>query len=72
MLDGTLLYAGVKVGDVVRAEAEFDIDGISVLAVIPPKETRPPAATGSNCWRRRPTSRLVSTTLAVGRRDRRP
>jgi hypothetical protein len=37
-LDGTLLFAGAKVGDVVRAEADFDIDGITIIAVQPPKE----------------------------------
>lgn len=40
VLDGALLYTGVKVGDVVRAEADFDLDGISVLAILPPKETK--------------------------------
>ena len=33
----TLLYPGAKVGDVVRAEVEMDIDGITILAVMPPK-----------------------------------
>src|SRR5688500_4371014 len=37
VLDGGLLYEGAKVGDVVRAEAEFDIDGITVIEVFPPK-----------------------------------
>jgi hypothetical protein len=37
-LDGTLLFAGAKVGDVVRAEADFDIDGITIIAVQPSKE----------------------------------
>ncbi|HEV7887502.1 MAG TPA: hypothetical protein VGO92_08080 [Acidimicrobiales bacterium] len=37
VLDGTLLYAGAKVGDVVKADAEFEIDGITVIAVLPPK-----------------------------------
>lgn len=36
-LAGTLLYPGAKVGDVVRAEAEFEVDGIEVTAVLPPK-----------------------------------
>ena len=39
-LDGTLLFAGAKVGDVVRADADFDIDGINVTAVLPPKGAR--------------------------------
>jgi hypothetical protein len=70
VLDGALLYAGVKVGDVVRAEAEFDLDGISVLAIIPPKETRPG---GDRLELLAPTGDepLVSTTLAP-RRERRP
>ncbi|WP_208028561.1 hypothetical protein [Rhabdothermincola sediminis] len=37
-LDGSLLYPGAKVGDVVRADAEFYVDGITVTAVLPPKE----------------------------------
>ena len=70
VLDGTLLYSGVKVGDVVRAEAEFDIDGVSVVAVIPPKETR---SGGDRLELLAPTTDepLVSATLAGGRRDRR-
>ena len=37
VLDATLLYEGAKVGDVVRAEADFELDGITVLAVTAPK-----------------------------------
>jgi hypothetical protein len=33
----TLLHPGAKVGDVVRAEVEMDVDGISILSVQPPK-----------------------------------
>ena len=39
-LDGRLLPSGAKVGDVVRADADFDIDGITVTAVLPPKGAR--------------------------------
>ncbi len=39
-LDGGLLPTGSKVGDVVRAEADFDVDGITVVAVLPPKGER--------------------------------
>ena len=35
-LDGGLLYRDAKVGDVVRADADFLIDGIVVTAVLPP------------------------------------
>ena len=36
-LDGTLLYHGASVGDVCRADADFEIDGIFVTSVLPPK-----------------------------------
>lgn len=39
-LDGKLLYDGAAAGDVVRAEADFEIDGIFVTAVFPPKEKK--------------------------------
>src|SRR4051794_38582326 len=39
-LDGKLLYEGAKTGDVVRAEADFEIEGITIIAVLPPKEKR--------------------------------
>src|SRR5438552_4158928 len=40
LLDGNLLYPGAKTGDVVRVEAEFEIDGITITSVLPPKEKR--------------------------------
>ena len=39
-LDGSLLYEGAKVGDVVRVDAEFAIDGVFITAVLPPKAKR--------------------------------
>jgi len=39
-LDGSLLYDGAAVGDVVKAEADFDIEGITVTGVTPPKGAR--------------------------------
>src|SRR3569832_763185 len=41
-LDGALLYDGAKVGDVVKADADFDIEGIRVTAVTAPKGKRSP------------------------------
>src|SRR5438034_8189568 len=40
VLDAKVLYEGAKVGDVVRADAEFEIDGITVITVLPPKSKR--------------------------------
>ncbi len=34
VLDGTVLPEGTKTGDVLKVEAEFDIDGITILGVI--------------------------------------
>ena len=36
VVKGSLLYGGAKVGDVVRAEADFDIEGITIVSVVPP------------------------------------
>ncbi|MGD9794926.1 MAG: hypothetical protein AB7V43_15750, partial [Acidimicrobiia bacterium] len=40
VVDASVLHAGACVGDVVRAEADFDVDGITVLSVLPPKGAR--------------------------------
>src|SRR5439155_23468072 len=40
VLDAAILYEGARVGDVVRAEAEFEIDRILVTSVVPPKSAR--------------------------------
>ncbi|MEA3018947.1 MAG: hypothetical protein QOI47_471, partial [Actinomycetota bacterium] len=42
-LTGALLPTTAKVGDVVRAEAEFDIEGITVVAVLAQKHDDKPA-----------------------------
>jgi hypothetical protein len=36
-LDGTLLYADAKPGDVVKAEAEFELEGILIISVAAPR-----------------------------------
>src|SRR5580704_8708961 len=40
VLDGSLLYEGAKAGDVVRADADFELEGIVVVAVLAPKEKK--------------------------------
>jgi hypothetical protein len=40
VVDGELLPGGAKVGDVLRADADFDLEGITVTAVLPPKGAR--------------------------------
>jgi hypothetical protein len=39
-VDGSVLPGSAKVGDVLRVDAEFDIDGITIVHVVPPKGTR--------------------------------
>ncbi|MEM7142290.1 MAG: hypothetical protein AAF548_14805 [Actinomycetota bacterium] len=40
VLDGSLVPAGVSVGDVVKVEAEAYLEGLEVTTVFPPKEAR--------------------------------
>jgi len=40
VLDGSILPAGASVGDVLRADADVMIDGIDIVAVLPPKGSR--------------------------------
>ncbi|HCH80360.1 MAG TPA: hypothetical protein DFK16_06305, partial [Acidimicrobiaceae bacterium] len=44
-LDGTLLPAGTSVGDVVKVEADADLDGLTVTTVFAPKGARKEAET---------------------------
>lgn len=39
-LDGALLYEGAAVGDVVRVDAEFAVDGVYITGVLAPKAKR--------------------------------
>ena len=71
-LDGGLLYAGVKVGDVVRVEADVQLEGVTVNAVLPPKAPRKEPDRLELIAR--PTDGRVTTSLQPGRRrdDDRP
>ena len=55
-LDGRLLPAGAKVGDVLRAEADFDIEGITVMAVARRPRGRAASPSGSRSSARPATS----------------
>ena len=70
-LDGGLLYSDAKVGDVVRADADFLIDGIVVTAVLPPRGARKEPERIEVLGSPRKDDQLVTTTLAPkGRGDR--
>src|SRR3954466_4474840 len=65
-LDGGLLYAGAKVGDVVRVDADVQLEGITISLVLPPKaaRTEPPRLELITP----PTEGKVTTSLTPGRR----
>ena len=75
-LDGGLLYPGAKVGDVVKADADFDIDGITITAVAPPAGARSQPELLEIIGPPRRDDELVTTTLVGkggrGRDDRGP
>jgi hypothetical protein len=71
VLDGTLLPDGSSVGDVLRAEADFDVEGITVLSVTASKAAR--ARTEPQRLEilgSRPAGPEVTTTLVPGRKKR--
>ena len=74
-LDGTLLPAGTSVGDVVKVEADADLDGLTVTTVLrpralarKPRRSRCSAADATSPWslrcsRRRAAVEAVATTI---------
>jgi hypothetical protein len=76
VLDGGLLYQGAKAGDVVRADAEFEIEGITIIGVLPPKQKRTEPEKLELLGPANPQPPGVTTTLIrpnrgpAGRRDR--
>ncbi len=69
-LDGSLLYEGAKIGDVVRVEADFHLDGIEVVEVFAPKGKKERTDLLELKTRPLRDDELV-TTQRVGRGDRR-
>ncbi|MCP3912692.1 MAG: hypothetical protein GY713_17260, partial [Actinomycetia bacterium] len=70
-LDGALLPSGARIGDVLRADADFEVDGIFITAVMAPKEARKEPERIELL--ERPQGDLVTTQFAPkpkgGRRD---
>ena len=74
-LAAAVLPDGAKVGDVLRADADFAVDGIDILAVLPPKGARKEPERLVVVGTRGDDEPLVTTQLAPkgrggGRRDR--
>ncbi len=68
-LRGDLLYGGAKVGDVVKVEADFHLDGIEIVEVFPPKAKKERSDLLELKSRPLRDDELV-TTQRVARRDR--
>src|ERR1700690_650194 len=66
-LDAALLYSGAKAGDVVRAEADFGIEGITVVSVEPPRVVEKTSDANRIELIERPITAGVTTQLAGGR-----
>jgi len=70
VVDEKVLGATAHVGDVVRVEAELGLDGINVVAVLPPRERSGTASTIEIDRRREPGAGSVTSSV-VERRGRR-
>lgn len=71
-LDASVLYEDARVGDVVRADADFGIDGITVLHVYPPREGRTQAEGLQIIGPSRDEPGVTTSMLERAERPRRP
>ncbi len=67
-----LLYPGAKVGDVVKVDAIFEVDGITIQAVIPPKSRASSTNTIELLTPSQPTSLITSRLVEKKRSNRSP
>src|SRR4051812_28551319 len=70
VVDSKLLYEGAQPGDVVRAEADFEIEGITILSVIPPRAKPSEAARIEIIGSPRDTPGVTSSLVPKRDRDR--
>ena len=71
VLDGGLLHEGAKTGDVLKAEADFEIEGITIISVAPPKTSGRSEPDRIEVIGPQRTETPGVTTQLVGRSDRR-
>ncbi|MFN0089100.1 MAG: hypothetical protein ACKVWR_02360 [Acidimicrobiales bacterium] len=71
VLDAALLPPGARVGDVLRAEVDSDVDGMIVLAVIPPKGAKAAPERLEVIGPRRRDDLVTTALVSRGRRERR-
>jgi len=73
VIDAKVLADNAKVGDVLRVEAEVEIDGITILGVLPPKEKATPSGRIELLGPSKPIQAVTTVLLSEGGRggDRR-
>src|SRR5436853_55492 len=71
VLDGSLLPAGSKAGNVVKAEAEFELDGITILSVVNGREKAVKSGLLELKPSERPFEAVTSQLAQRGRGERR-
>ena len=73
VIDAKVLAENAKVGDVLRVEAEVEIDGITILGVLPPKEKAAPTGRIELIGSPKPVQAVTTVLLSEGGRggDRR-
>jgi len=71
-VEGSILPGGVKVGDVLRVEADVTLDGITILSVLPPKGDRTEPERIEILGPQREFTPVTSTLVGKGDRDRGP
>jgi hypothetical protein len=71
VVGATILPQGAKVGDVLRAEADIDLDGVTIVAIVaPPEKHRNEAQRIEIIGPPRRDDQMVTTSLAPRDRDR--
>ena len=72
VIEGTLVPPGTKIGDEMRAEADFDLDGVTIVSIAPKQEKRRNDAPRIELLGRpQRDDQLVTSTLASRPSDRR-
>ncbi|MGH9303472.1 MAG: hypothetical protein ACRDZ5_03555 [Acidimicrobiales bacterium] len=69
-IESSLLPSGSRVGDVIRVEAEIEIDGITILGVLPPREKSPARNRIEVVGSAPPLAGVTATLAAAPRRER--
>ncbi len=67
---GSIVGDDAKVGDVLKVEADFFVDGIQITSVVKSARTRTEVQRLEILGSGKPDEPLVTTTLARGDRDR--